>query len=404
MNPTLKKKFPLIIFLVIVIGIVFFLSNNRQEDSVSTFGFGFRNENKSWPSNLNDPGNNNGTSTAPVTAASAVGYNTDGAIVYPESSSGTCYKVISNPDQVYTGTVPSNIAYPLDTDNTKSTNSLYALGPDSSKSEYGLFNAIMRSNRLITAFMNNNHQWIPYSISVIPSTTGTNFRPGLLDKSFPNNVLYSYVNTPTTGALTLSTMPATTSLSMVWGNGNILTCSINQALYIPSTTGATPITTVGGGNFGQTQRTITTSTSNPTGTTVMQNPQKYRARLILGVLVANHMVLNNSPPTASTTPGSPAVNSIPTGGNFTDESKITETVNGKTYYGLLADLYKNYSPVNFSATAPSTWNTNIAPWPGVDKTANTGYNLTYNSLHAVFLYVLARDAWLGDMISNILKI
>jgi hypothetical protein len=398
MNPTLKKKFPLIILLVIVIGIVFFLSNNNQQESISTFGFGFRNLNQIWTSSvtLTDPGNNTGSTTNQVTAVDPTGYDTDGNQPYPTESSGTCFKEIKNPDKVYTGTTDSNLAYKLDDDNSKSTNSLYTGGPNASKSEFGLFNAIMQSNKLITAFMNNNYSWIPYSISVIPAAAGgTTFKASILSGDLKGTILYSYVSTPTSGALTLSTAPATTGLTPVWGSAQS-TCTLNQALYIPSTTGTTSINTVGGGNFGATQRTITTTATIPSGTTIMLNPQKYRAKLILGVLVANHMVLNSSPPNGTTY-------EVPVGGNFVNESKVSYVQNSVTYYGLLADLYKNYNPAIFSATAPSTWN-NAFPWPGVGKSADTGYNLTYNSIHAVFLYVLARDAWLGEMINNILKI
>lgn len=358
-----------IILLIIIVGLIFFFINRKEQ---SSFGASSSTtvSGTSWPTLLLDPVNN----VAPV------GYGFSSSTFTVPSGWGntvyaTCYAGISNPDIVYTSSgSPGNQAYQLDTDSNTSTNSLYSSGPSSTRSEYGLFNAIMQGNKLINAFMSNNYKWNPYSVTTSPSFTVSILNIPSTTTKFP-----SFYN---------GTSISQTSFTNVFNDGtDIGLCSINQALFIPSVPNTnTAPTSVTGITVG--------SNGKSSASTIMGNFQKYRAQLLLGVLVANHILLNNSP-----SPGAPATATA----NFVSFTKTTATVGNLTYYSLLGDLYKNYSIT--STTQPESWDSSKANWPITSGVrSGTGYNFTYNSIHAVFLYVLARDAWLGNMITNILFI
>jgi len=380
MSPQSKKKiFGILLFLILAGIIIYFVTNNNSSFIKSVFGYG---ENQPLTAFIfTDPG---ATSS---TVVYAYGYTTAivtpikyGDIKYPNTLYKTSYNQITNPDTIYTGT--SVQAFPLDLSAKTSTNSPFK--PDLTmttvvnESELGIFQAIMLHNTSISNFMSNDTQWIPYKVT--PSTTGGTPTIAVLNANSFSTPLYSYVSY-TTASPPLSTI---NKISVMISTS---TASINQALYVPAGTSANVTD--------PTKSTDSTTTPSNFGTAQpgqsMSSAQRYRLQLILGVLVANHMFLNDSPVAESSTFSGNITSFFKTKPNSISYGTST------AYNGLLADLFTNYMPdKSTTTTAPASWRSGIT-WIGGDKGGST-----YNSIHAVILYLMARDAWLSSMITNIL--
>ena len=254
---------------------------------------------------------------------------------------------IAKNDEKYTGVSGAGVeAEELDT--TQGANGVIPnFSYNGKNSELGLLNAIMETDTYVVQYMSNDSQWYPLKTTVSGnSVTGLSrltTRTLKIDSGSLGTLKTFYVDGLV--GITASRLP------------NTETISINQAMWVP-----TDIPLTKGKMMGA------------SGT--LTNDNKYRLQLLLGALIANHYYLNRSP----------------TGlyADILSDNEITSSYTGYSNNGLIAYLFGYQPPSAGTATKPSGYPGNTFPTTGC----------TFNVAHAVFLYVLARDSWLGLAIKS----
>jgi hypothetical protein len=224
----------------------------------------------------------------------------------------------------------------------------FSTGPWDTKGEYGAFNAYFQYDKYASMFMNNDAQFVPFTVNATYVNTVVDLKP------LAGVSCYSFFGMPgfSKNKFTENVFPA-----------NISTISYNNAIGIPADFAiakkdtATNVAVKGTPGFGM--NSLTTTTVTPS--------QIVRINVITGVLIAIHSLISQSIKQLSTAPA--PLN------NYTSN--------------ILLDLNRYYAPL---AVCKSD---NF-----IDKTKSTFY-VSNNTSHAIYLTLMARDSWINNQLMNI---
>jgi hypothetical protein len=326
--------------------------------------------------------------------------------------SPTCLSAI--PNSYFSGT--SITAIPLTiTDNyytsicggsgDPSSSRVGSSGPSGTCGEYGAFNAYFQFDYYASAFMNNDTLFWPFTI-----TTGR--ATGIPDISNLSGVKTFY----------------TPGISTVLGSFNNpgSTISYSQAMGIPANAIFNNTIDMEGGYGKSDGDAMSTMASiNKTDITLTFS-QKIRRNVIMGVLVAMHALMGGTGTTS--TSGDVIANNGPFNGyntgilmdlkyyynqyqysgvapTGTNKEAIEQThgtespINTNSVWGI-ASVAKTQT-VYTTGSSPNSNSTSLPKNNSVTGYPSPGIFISNNTLHAIYLTLMARDNWIKNQLNNI---
>jgi hypothetical protein len=232
----------------------------------------------------------------------------------------------------------------------------YTSGPAGTQGEYGAFNSYFQYDRYASMFMNNDFQ-------IVPFTTNSN-GPISMNLLAGMKSYYNFTTTPTEFTFKGNLYDITIPNQIQNGPTSM---SYNQVVGIPADfaiPGYDRVNTQGVGNLVNygTAKMTAAYISKTSG--AFTNSQLLRTYIITGVLAATHWLFNGSPGTA------------PVGTNIPNN-----------WLGIITDLENNYAPNTICS------DTNLD--------GNTPFYISYSTLHAIYLTLMARDSWIQNQITNV---
>ena len=395
MVKNLNKVFLIVVF-IIIIGIVI-INNNKDSFGAtstwtsgswySTFGptgstnYGFLQLQTNLPAGpylLPDPGWTQPTQTnASIIAASVTYINILGipsvtsnisdpvGFTWPTENSTYTYSptcISGIPNNYLYSTTANGITTIISTVTTQplklvpDTLTTFSTGPWDTKGEYGAFNAYFQYDRYASMFMNNDFQ-------IVPFTTNSN-GPISMNLLAGMKSYYNFTSTPTEFTFKGSLYDITVPNQIQNGPTSI---SYNQVVGIPADfaiPGYDRVSTQGVGNLVNYGTAKTTAGYISKSSGAFTNSQLLRTYLITGVLAATHWLFNGSPGVA------------PVGSNIPNN-----------WLGIITDLENNYAPNTICLD--------------VNLDGNTPFYISYSTLHAIYLTLMARDSWIQNQITNV---
>ena len=419
MNPKFKRKLPMIIFFCILLGLVIYLLSSQSQfsapllssswststtNSKDYFGqyYKFIFPDPATPVGWDEVTNSYGF----VVNQSSSTLNHDwtkftitsfGPYTIPNASSSTSFILEGGPqsnNMYYNSYFGTNFG---GVDNIVRS---YQINGKELASEYGLLNFIMQNDMRIAAFMNNDQPLLPLVLSNRTTSSGAFYANPIICGSnkqyLLRDILFYYIwNKPDLSFRYVD--DASTSTTTYYAP-----ISINEALLIPAKAGV--------------------KGSNNTNT-APNNNTKVRLQIILGVLTHMHILLNNTP------------NKLPlfssfNGKSFSDDTSLknaTSSVSSSSFplsssnlnisgecnyfynadsFSIMQDLRTVYN-ISYGSSVEGT---NTPPfWGGkpIDVFGrNTQWDGAYsvptpNVARAINILLMARDAWINKMITNL---
>ena len=276
--------------------------------------------------------------------------------------------------------------YPLTTVTSAYTYYKTNLTSGSFEGEMALLNAFFQNETIAKNYMDNTFKVSP----ILPTANLSNIQPG-------DNPL----NNASIGGGTTSEIPAYGGMPFytystagpVAGSisANALTISINQVMGIPGDVNWVSSTSRGGTWSGTPGSTLFS--------TNIHTPSSYgtlRQNLIISVLNAVHTIFSNGTSTPASSSATANSTSTPTNG-----------ING-CLFNLLQTNYlidQSPKPVISGVTGVSSSNIGSSILPTTSSNgitaASTNLQLSANAKHAIWLYIIARETWISNCISNI---
>lgn len=272
---------------------------------------------------------------------------------YAATNDGTYYSTSINfiPNPFFNSSNTLTLADPLQVVSNQYT--FYTSGPAGTQGEYGAFNAYFQYDKYASLFMNNDAQIVPFTIN-----SGGAISMNLLSGMY---TYYNFTNIPFVFTGTMYSLTNKTP-------SGPKTISYNQAVGIPADfaiPGYDLVNSVGVGNalnYGTPKRT---SAYIQTSSGAFTNSQLLRTYIITGTLASLHYLFN-----ASTSLNAP------------------NGMYGSWTNGIINDLELYYQPNTICLA------TNLVG-------TLTPFYVSYNTLHAIYLTLMARDAWIQNQITNV---
>jgi hypothetical protein len=268
------------------------------------------------------------------------------------SNNGNYYPTSINyiPNPFFNSSATVTLATPLEVVTSQYT--FYTSGPAGTQGEYGAFNSYFQYDKHACRFMNNDSLVVPFTINSA-GPISMNLLGGMW--SYYNFTTVPFIFTGTLYNIISNPSP-TTGPTII---------SYNQATGIPADfaiPGYDTVSSTGVPNVLKYGTRAKTAGYISTTSGAFSNSQLLRTYIITGVLASLHYLFNASE--SLNAPNSIRVN------------------------GIITDLQTLY-PANAICSS-----TNL-------NTGGIPFYVSYNTLHAIYLTLMARDAWIQNQIANV---